>query len=132
MSDSRRRRLRDRTSGPATLISEGCKIDGRISGEGEFLINGHIDGECDVDGTLTIARGGIWTGTIRAINVIVAGQIDGDIVASGDVEITDSAKIAGTVTGEAIAVAEGAVVDGVMKTTGKAAPREFVEKRNDD
>lgn len=132
MSDSRRRRLRDRTSGPATLISEGCKINGTITGDGEFLINGHVDGECDVSGTLTLAHSGSWTGTIRASNVIVAGQIDGDIVASGHVEITDSAKIAGTVTGEAIAVAEGAVVEGVMKTTGKSEPHEFVEKRNAD
>lgn len=132
MSDSRRRRLRDRSAGPATLISEGCKINGMISGDGEYLINGHVDGECDVNGTLTLAAGGSWTGTIRATNVIVAGQIDGDIVASGNVEITDSAKIAGTVTGEAIAVAEGAVVEGVMRTTGKTAPHEFVEKRNAD
>ena len=29
----------------------------------------------------------------------------------------------------AIAVAEGAVVDGVMQTTGQAEPTEFVEKR---
>lgn len=132
MSDSRRRRLRDRSSGPATLISEGCKITGRISGDGEYLINGHVDGECDIGGTLTLAGSGIWTGTIRAANVIVAGQIDGDIIASGHVEITDSAKIAGTVTGEAIAVAEGAVVEGVMKTTGRTDPQEFVEKRNAD
>jgi cytoskeletal protein CcmA (bactofilin family) len=40
-----------------------------------------------------------------------------------------TAKIAGTVMGEAIAVAEGAVVEGVMKTTGKSEPLEFVEKR---
>ena len=32
-------------------------------------------------------------------------------------------------TGEAIAVAEGAVVEGVMKTTGQSEPQEFVEKR---
>jgi cytoskeletal protein CcmA (bactofilin family) len=46
------------------------------------------------------------------------------------VEITNSARIVGTVTGEAIAVAEGAVVEGVMKTTGHAKPVGFVEKRD--
>ena len=39
------------------------------------------------------------------------------------VEITETARISGTVAGEAIAVAEGAVVDGVMKTTGKVPLR---------
>ena len=51
-------------------------------------------------------------------------------MSAGRVEISDTAKINGTVTGEAIAVAEGAVVEGIMKTTGRAEPLEFTEKRN--
>ncbi|MDX1480324.1 MAG: polymer-forming cytoskeletal protein [Woeseiaceae bacterium] len=132
MSDKRLRRLRDRATGPATLISEGCTIEGHIRGGGEFLINGRVEGDCDVDGTVTLAKNGLWVGTLRARNVIVAGQVDGDIVAEGNVEISDTARIAGTVTGEAIAVAEGAVVEGVMQTTGRTEPTEFVEKRAAD
>lgn len=129
MNDSNSRRLRDRSSGPATLISEGCKIAGVITGTGDFMISGEIDGDCDLAGTVTLAKGGLWSGTIKAGNVIVAGHVEGDIVALGKVEITDTAKISGTVTGEAIAVAEGAVVEGVMRTTGRSDPQEFVEKR---
>ena len=132
MNDSKSRRMRDRSSGAATLISEGCKITGLISGDGDFLISGEIDGDCDLAGTVTLARSGLWSGTIKAGNVIVSGQVDGDIIAAGKVEITDTAKITGTVAGEAIAVAEGAVVEGIMKTTGRAEPKEFVEKRLDD
>ncbi len=132
MSDSNKRRLRDSTGGPGTLISEGCKIEGLLSGSGNFMINGEVDGECDVDGSVTLAKGGLWKGVIRANSVIVAGTINGDIVAAGQVEISDTARISGTVTGEAIAVAEGAVVDGVMQTTGRGAPQEYVEKRQSD
>ncbi len=70
-------------------------------------------------------------GSIRANNVIVSGHIEGDITAAGKVEITNTARISGTVTAEAIAVAEGAVVEGVMKTTGHTEPLEFIEKRDD-
>lgn len=132
MNDSFSRRVRDRVAGPATLISEGCKISGMITGACDFQISGEVDGDCDLEGTVTITRDGAWSGTIRAGNVIVAGQIEGDVIASGHVEITESARISGTVSGEAIAVAEGAVVEGVMKTTGKSAPKEFVEKRQGD
>jgi cytoskeletal protein CcmA (bactofilin family) len=124
--------VRDRRSGPATLINEGAKITGRVTGDGDFLVSGEVDGECDLQGTLTLARNGRWNGTIRAGNVIVAGHLDGDIEATGKVEITDTARITGTVVGEAIAVAEGAVVEGVMRTTGRAEPLEFVEKRKSD
>ena len=132
MNDSNSRRLRDRSSGPATLISDGCKISGVITGSGDFLINGEIDGDCDLAGTVTLAKNGLWNGTIKAGNVIIAGHVEGDIVALGKVEITDTAKIIGTVSGEAIAVAEGAIVEGVMRTTGRSEPTEFVQKRERD
>jgi cytoskeletal protein CcmA (bactofilin family) len=132
MNDSQSRRLRDRSTGPATLISEGCKISGLITGNSDFQISGEIDGDCDLEGTVTLAKNGIWTGTIKAGNVIVAGQVEGSIVASGNVEITETARISGTVSAEAIAVAEGAVVEGIMQTTGRSEPQEFIEKRQDD
>ncbi len=132
MNDSRLRRLRDQSSSAATLINEGCKISGLITGSGSFLINGEIDGDCDLSGTVTLAKNGLWKGTIKAADIIIAGHVEGDIVAAGKVEITDTARISGTVSGEAIAVAEGAVVEGVMKTTGPSEPLEFVEKRRDD
>lgn len=129
MNETRLRRLRDFASGPATLISEGCKITGTLAGNGNFMISGEVDGDCDLQGTVTLTRQGVWKGNLKASAVIVAGKVEGDITATGRVEISDSANIRGTVTGEAIAVAEGAVVEGKMRTTGKAAPKEFVEKR---
>lgn len=129
MSESRLRRLRDKSSGKATLINEGCKITGEITGSGNFQINGEVAGDCDISGTIQLAGSGYWLGSMRADNIIVAGHVEGDITARRKVEITNTARITGTVTGEAIAVAEGAIVEGVMKTTGRSEPLEFIEKR---
>ncbi len=129
MNESRLRRVRDRSSGPATLISEGCKITGTITGNGDYMINGEVDGDCDLDGSVTLAVKGLWKGTIKAANIVVAGTVEGDVEASGNIEISETARINGTVTGESIAVAVGAVVEGIMKTTGRSEPQEFVEKR---
>lgn len=130
MIQSRLRRTRDHSSGKATLINEGCKISGEITGAGDFMISGEVVGDADVSGTISVTGSGYWQGSIQADNVIVAGHVEGDVTANEKVEITNSAKISGTVTGEAIAVAEGAVVEGVMKTTGSAEPLEFIEKRD--
>jgi cytoskeletal protein CcmA (bactofilin family) len=129
MSEAKKRRMHDKAGGPATLISEGCKVAGVISGDGDFLISGEVEGDCDLSGSITVAQSGFWKGTMSASDVIVAGTVEGDIVSGGRVEITDTARITGTVTGEAIAVAEGAVVQGKMKTTGSSDPVGFVEKR---
>ena len=114
------------------MISQGCKITGIISGNGDFQISGEIDGDCDLDGSVSITKSGYWKGTIRAAAIVISGTVDGDIESTGRVEISDTAKISGTVTGQAIAVAEGAVVDGVMKTTGQVDLVEFKEKRQYD
>lgn len=130
MNETKLRRFRDRPTGAPTLINEGCKITGVISGAGDYQVSGEVDGDCDIDGTIALARDGFWQGTIKAGHVVISGHVEGDIVASGKVEITDTARITGTVTGEAIAVAEGAVVEGKMKTTGQPEPVGFVEKRD--
>jgi cytoskeletal protein CcmA (bactofilin family) len=132
MNDSKRRRFRDRNAGAPTLINEGCKITGLISGQGDYQVSGEIDGDCDIEGNVILASNGFWAGTVKASNVVISGHVEGDIVASGKVEIAESAKITGTVTGAAIAVAEGAVVEGVMKTTVQPEPVGFVEKRSKD
>jgi cytoskeletal protein CcmA (bactofilin family) len=132
MNETRRRRIRDRSSGTATLISEGCRVSGVITGNCDFQVNGEVEGDCEIDSTLTLAKSGLWKGTIQAGNVIIAGHVEGDIIASGRVEITDTARITGTVSASAIAVAEGAVVEGVMKTTSQSEPIGFIEKRQTD
>lgn len=132
MADSRLRRLSDRSSGPATLVSEGCTITGHVSTSGDFHVSGSVEGDCSVEGSVTLTKKGRWHGTINAGHVIVAGHVDGDITATGSIEIMDSARISGTVSGKAIAVAEGAVVEGQMMTTNNTEPTEFVEKRDNE
>jgi len=131
MNEKQRRRLRDRSRGPATLISEGCRIVGTLEGNADFMISGEVQGDCDLAGTVTLTRQGRWRGTLKASAIILAGTVEGDVVSDGHIEIGESARISGTVTGEAIAVAEGAVVEGTMQTTGRREPTEFVEKRGE-
>ena len=129
MTDSPKRRLRDLTRSSTTLIADGARFEGVISGDSDIVVNGSVDGNCDIAGTLTLAEQGSWNGTVSATNVIVAGEIDGDVIARHKVEVATTAKINGTVTAEAIAVAEGAVVEGKMTTTNNDNPTSFTEKR---
>ncbi len=129
MSDSEKRRIRDANGASNTLIGAGCKIEGKFSGRGNIVISGDIEGECDIEGTVTLTENGRWRGTIKANSVIVAGTVEGDICASDLVEIGSTARVSGTVSSEAIAVAAGAVVEGLMQIPAVIAPTEFVQKR---
>lgn len=133
MASFGKRRLADRMSGPATLVAEGCTIEGTFSGTNDVLVSGTVVGDSQLDGVVTIARSGVWRGALTARHVIVSGSVEGDIVANGRIEISASARISGTVTGDKIAVAEGAVIDGEMRITGREGARStFSEKRAED
>lgn len=131
MNDTKLRRLRDLGKGPATLIAEGCRITGTLAGDGNFMVSGEIVGDCDLEGSVTLTEKGIWRGTLKATAVIVAGTVEGDVISDGRIEIGHTARISGSVTGDAIAVAEGAVVQGTMNTRRGDSPQSFVEKRRD-
>ena len=93
---------------------------------------GTIEGDCDIDGPLTLADGSRWRGTIRATDIVVAGIVEGDVLARQRVEIAGTARVTGSLQGNSIAVAEGAVIEGEIKVTSGSTPTQFQEKRQPD
>jgi cytoskeletal protein CcmA (bactofilin family) len=124
-----RRRISDSVNGPTTFIAKGSKITGKLTGEGAYIFCGEMEGDCDIKGPVTLAEGGHWTGTLRATEVVIAGTVDGDVIASKRVEIAGSARIAGSLSGHSIAVAEGAIIEGEIKVANSDGPSNFHEKR---
>jgi cytoskeletal protein CcmA (bactofilin family) len=123
------RRIQDSVSGPTTFIAPGTKIVGTITGKGPYVFCGTIEGNCDIDGPTTLAAGGKWQGTMRATDIVVAGTVQGDVIAKQRVEIAGTARVTGSLSGNSIAVAEGAVIEGEIKVTSGASPVKFEEKR---
>lgn len=124
-----KRRIGDASSGPTTFIAPSTKIVGKITGDGPYVFCGTVEGDCDIAGPVTLAAGGRWKGTMRGIDVVVSGEVDGDVVARERVEISGTARVSGSLSGQSIAVAEGAVIEGEIKVTSGAQPMSFAEKR---
>lgn len=124
-----RRRIRDSAAGPATYVAPEARIVGTITGSGAYVFCGRIEGDCDIDGPVTLAEGSHWTGVVRARDLVVAGEVDGDVVAAGRVEIAGSARISGSITGDSIAVEVGAIIEGEINVVSGRQPVRFEEKR---
>jgi len=105
------------------------KITGTLTGQGAYVFCGTVDGDCDIDGPLTLAEGGRWKGTMKAVDIVVAGTVEGDVVAKQRVEIAGTARITGSLAGNSIAVAEGAIIEGEIKVTSGEPLTKFQEKR---
>ncbi|MGW8367525.1 MAG: bactofilin family protein [Gammaproteobacteria bacterium] len=124
-----RRRIQDSASGPTTYIGAESRINGMIVGKGAYVFCGRVEGDCDIEGPATLGEGGYWVGTLKATDVVIAGTVDGDVVADQRVEVAGTARIAGSLTGHSIAVAEGAVIEGEIRIRSGGAATQFVEKR---
>lgn len=124
-----KRRISDAAGGPTTFVTAATTIVGRISGEGPYVFCGEVDGECDIDGTVTLAAGGRWRGVLRATHAIVAGEVEGEVIATSRLEVSPTARVNGTLTGHSIAVAEGAIIEGDINVQSGEQPLRFEEKR---
>lgn len=124
-----KRRMHDSDNGPPTYIAPTARIVGTIAGRGVYVCCGTIEGDCEIDGMLTLAEGGRWKGTMKATDIIVGGIVEGDVFAQQRIEIARTARITGSLSGKSIAVAEGAIIEGAIKVASGDAPLTFQEKR---
>ena len=124
-----KRRIQDGTNGPTTYVAASTTIVGTISGQGTYVFCGRVEGNCDISGPLTLAEGAHWKGILQATDIVVAGTVEGDVIAKQRVEISGSARITGSLAGNSIAVAEGAIIEGEIKVMNGVEPTTFQEKR---
>lgn len=129
MPEAPRRRLADRVSSSPTFIGAGSTLTGDLDCQGDLVVAGSITGDGAVRGAFTLAEGGRWEGGIQTINGVIAGEVQGAIVASEKLEIRKSARIRGVIRARTIAVAQGALIDGEMAVTSGAPVVHFEEKR---
>jgi cytoskeletal protein CcmA (bactofilin family) len=129
MTTSKGRRTLDSLDGFSTSIGPDNKFNGNLSGTGHSIILGRIEGDCSLDGTLVIGEGGFWKGNITADNVVIAGEVNGDIVAKKKMDVVSTAKINGSLTCPLISIAEGAVHEGEIHM---AEVKRYTDKREAD
>ena len=129
MAVSKRRRTLDALGGFTTSVGPDNNFKGSITGTGHCIILGSIEGDCELDGTLVVGEGGSWKGDITAENVVIAGEVIGDIVAKKKMDVVSTANIHGSLTSPFIAIAEGAVHEGEIHM---AEVKRYTDKRGSE
>jgi cytoskeletal protein CcmA (bactofilin family) len=89
-------------------IGAATRVRGKITGDGNLLVEGQVEGEIAVRGNLTIAEGASVTSDVEADAIHIAGALEGDVNASGNVRIVSGARVRGDVKGAEVAIDEGA------------------------
>jgi len=88
-------------------------IKGRISGEEDLQIDGKVEGPVSLRGhRLTVGRGSQMSSEITAREVVVYGNLVGNVHASDRVEIKKDGKLTGDITTARISIEDGAIFKG--------------------
>lgn len=103
-------------------IGKSVVIKGELSGSEDLTIEGNVEGKIELrDNTLTIGPNGKIRAEVFAKQVIVLGEVTGNVTASEKVDIRDNGSVDGDVTAPRVAIAEGAHFRGAIDMQQKAS-----------
>lgn len=102
-----------------SVLGSGLSWQGNLTGTGGIRIEGAFDGDIDMRGLVVIGeRGRVTCNEIRAVTVVVAGSLKGNVVAQR-LEIMGSGRVWGDVTTVSLSTDEGAFLRGQIKMEEK-------------
>jgi cytoskeletal protein CcmA (bactofilin family) len=110
-----------------TVLTNDCEFRGALAFSGELQLHGRLEGTIESEGgTLTVGEEAVVKAEIRVNDVIVYGKIQGNITATGRVELKGKAQVFGDLRTNRLAVEDGVVFVGSSQTLSKTdAPAEF-------
>ncbi len=94
------------------ILGQGTKLKGELSFSENVMIDGEMEGNVTVVGTLVLGEHALLTGGIDAKNVQVQGTVKGKIKANGLVSLSATAHVSGEISCTLISIQEGAILEG--------------------
>jgi len=110
-------------------IGKSVVVKGELSGSEDLYVDGEVEGSISLNGqSLTIGPNGHVRANIEARNVIVHGQLNGNIRASERVDLRKSASLTGDISTARVSIEDGAYFKGTIDIQ-KAEPAPRIEAK---
>ena len=100
------------------VLAAGTLITGDIKSDGDFRVDGTIEGTIEIKGRIVIGQSGRINGTMICTNAEVEGALSGTIHVNDLLSLKQSAKITGDVTVGKLAIEPGATFDATCTMKG--------------
>ncbi len=102
----------------STIIGKSITIRGELSGDEDLFVDGTVDGSITVaESRLTIGPNGRVKANLIAREVIIFGQVSGNVQATGSVDLRQSATLKGDISAARLAIEENATIQGKADLT---------------
>jgi len=104
-----------------TYFGKNLRIKGRVSGNGNVIILGGLNGEFRLKGRLKIAQPAKIKGDVNADVISVNGNVHGSLTANERLHLDQTARIEGRINTPKLSIMEGAIFDGEINMGAPAA-----------
>ena len=95
-----------------SVLGSGVTIEGKMEGDGDVRIAGKFKGDIRIKGNLNIQKGAHLAAKINADAVTIEGEVEGTVVASGQVTLSESAQVVGDLKAKTLIVSAGSRMRG--------------------
>jgi cytoskeletal protein CcmA (bactofilin family) len=103
-----------------TVVGDHARIEGKFEIADSIEIECEVGGELHVGGTLVIGEKATVNATVQTVDAIIVGRYEGNMVATGSVEITETGRVSGTIQTDSLVISKGGFFDGnVTKMNGQ-------------
>jgi cytoskeletal protein CcmA (bactofilin family) len=103
-------------------IGKSVVVKGELSGSEDLYLDGEVEGSIELrEHHLTIGPHGKVRASVNARDVVVHGQVNGNVRGSERVELKKSAVLTGDIVTQRIVIEDGAVFKGSLETQREAA-----------
>ncbi len=120
-SDNKKNKHMEENTSSQNIIAQGTKIKGDFNSEGDFRIDGTVEGNIITSGKVVVGKSGFIKGTLQGTEAHFEGKFSGKLTLSGVLTLKSTAHIEGDVIVGKLSVEPGATfnVTCIMKGTVK-------------
>ena len=108
-----------------TIISNGVKVEGKVSSDGSIRLDGIIQGDISCQGDVTIGGQGEVFGKVDGQIITIGGKVEGLINAKEKLILESKADLKGDVFTKILVVEAGARFDGKSNMGQSKGSTEF-------
>jgi cytoskeletal protein CcmA (bactofilin family) len=136
-SGTKREAMATDTGTQQNTIAKGSTITGDIVSDGDFRIEGTIQGNVKTPGKVVLGRTGVIKGTLTSANADIEGKFSGKLILTDTLSLKATAYVEGEVEVAKLAVEPGAtfnatcVMKGTVKEMGNGAQRPQQQERKE-
>ena len=108
-----------------TIVGEHAKMEGKFDIADSIQIECEVGGEWNVGGKLVIGEKGVVSANVQTVDAVVMGVYEGNMVATGNVEIATTGRVSGNIRTDSLVISKGGFFNGtVVKIKDESAAKD--------